>query len=234
MSGRARLGLLGGTLDPVHNGHLETARAARAALGLDCVWLVPSGLPPHRQTRPSASGYHRFAMAALAVNGVDGLEASDVELTRVGPSYTAGTLDRLRDMGFQPAQIFFITGADAFAEIATWHRYPEVLDLAHFVVISRPGHPSPRLPTTLPGLARRMRPGTPQAAAASNPTIFLVDASTPDVSSSEIRSRLQRGEGVRGMIPPAVETHIRQHGLYLPSPSPAAAHSPADHLHGED
>jgi nicotinate-nucleotide adenylyltransferase len=234
MTDRTRLGVLGGTLDPVHDGHLATARAARAALALDRVLLVPSGAPPHRQTQPAASGYHRFAMAALAVNGEEGLAASDIELTAPGPSYTADTLERLQATGLQASQIFFITGADAFAEIASWHRYPEVLDLAHFVAISRPGHPSTCLPSMLTRLAPRMRPGTPEAAAASKLSIFLVDASTPDVSSSDIRGRLRRGERVEGLVPPAVYAHIRQHGLYAPFPAPGTAPSTADQLHGED
>src|SRR5215210_5249852 len=123
----ARIGLLGGTLDPIHFGHVDTALAARAALGLTRVIVLPSRVPPHRPQPPGASAYHRFAMTALAVNGVDGLEASDIELDAPGPSYTADTLLRFRQCsGLAGSQIFFITGADAFAEIATWHRYPEV------------------------------------------------------------------------------------------------------------
>ena len=131
MNGVGRLGLLGGTLDPIHLGHLETARAARAALALDRVIVLPSRVPPHRTSQPVASRYHRFAMTALAVNGAEGLRLSDMELCAPGPSYTADTLTRFRErFGLDRSQIFFITGADAFAEIATWHRYPEVLDLA--------------------------------------------------------------------------------------------------------
>ncbi len=124
MISAARLGILGGTLDPVHTGHVETALAARHALALERVILMPSHIPPHRTTQPVASAYHRFAMAALAVNGVAGLEAWDMELCAPGPTYTADTLARLHADGLRPSQIFFITGADAFAEIATWSRYP--------------------------------------------------------------------------------------------------------------
>src|SRR6476661_8109484 len=97
MNAAARIGLLGGTLDPIHLGHMGTAQAARAALGLDRVIVLPSHVPPHRAVQPVASGYHRFAMAALAVNGIDGLEASDMELCAPGPSYTADTLTRFRE-----------------------------------------------------------------------------------------------------------------------------------------
>ncbi len=240
MNARARIGLLGGTLDPVHVGHVETALAARRALNLDRVDVLPSHAPPHRAQQPVASGYHRFAMTALAVNGIDGLAASDVELRAPGPSYTADTLVRFRETsGLGAAQIFFITGADAFAEIATWHRYPEVLELAHFVVVSRPGFPVEDLPGRLPDLASRMTgvqpdpahqaPAFNRVARASSPSIFLVNAPTPDVSSSEIRRRLASREPLADLVPDGVSRHIAQHGLYTESVGSLAA----DHLHGE-
>src|SRR4029453_4806688 len=140
MTADTRVGLLGGTFDPIHLGHLETASAARRALQLDCVHVLPSNVPPHRVQQPVASSHHRFAMTAFAVNGIDGLRTSDIELSTPGPSYTADTLARFsRATGLAASQIFFITGADAFAEIETWHRYPDVLDLANFIVVSRPG-----------------------------------------------------------------------------------------------
>src|SRR5919108_3609672 len=113
-----RIGILGGTFDPIHCGHLEAATAARDALNLTQVMIVPSHAPPHRSDPPVASPFHRFAMAALAVNGVAGLIASDDELIAAGRSYTANTLDRLRSTGWAASQIFFIIGADAFAEVA--------------------------------------------------------------------------------------------------------------------
>src|SRR5215212_3890064 len=165
MTAGARLGLLGGTFDPIHAGHVQTAAGAREALALDRVIVLPSRVPPHRQQQPAASRYHRFAMAALAINGVDGLEASDIELCTPGPSYTADTLTRFRERtGLASWQIFFITGADAFAEIETWHRFPDVLGLAHFVVVSRPGFPVDALRERLPALAPRMSPSNPEPA----------------------------------------------------------------------
>ena len=212
-----RFGILGGTLDPIHCGHVETAGAARRALQLHHVHIVPSNVPPHRAEQPVASSYHRFAMAALAVNGVEGLVASDVELHAAGPSYTADTLMRLQDLtGAGRQQIFFITGADAFAEIETWHRFPDVLDLAHFVVVSRPGFPVESLRVRLPSLASRMSSLGRELPETDQPTIFLVDAATPDVSSTGIRKRLHAGAPVTGLVPPAVERHIAQHGLYAP------------------
>ncbi len=180
-------------------------------------------------------------MAALAINGVDGLAASDIELRAPGPSYTADTLTRFRERGAIPGtQIFFITGADAFAEIETWYRYPEVLDLAHFAIVSRPQFPVERLREALPALSPRMASvgskGEPGPTRDSRPatrdsaSIFLIDAPTPDISSTAIRRRLLAGEPVSGMIPEAVERHIRQHRLYSSAPDSLTA----DHLHGQD
>lgn len=237
MTGAERIGVLGGTLDPIHMGHVEAALVAREALALDRVLVIPAHVPPHRTT-PASSPFHRFAMAALAVNGVDGLVVSDIELLEPGPSYSADTLLRLHVRGYRASQIFFITGADAFAEIATWHRYPAVLDLAHFVVVSRPGMPLTMLRQRLPELKPRMR--LPIGAArghrealpsAAETSIFLVDAPTPDVSSTDIRRRVASGESIAGLVPPAVQAHIHQHALYSQSqPHPA----PVDQLHGQD
>ena len=225
-----RVGILGGTLDPVHLGHLETARAARAALGLDRVIVLPSRVPPHRPSQPVASRYHRFAMAALAVNGLEGFTVSDAELCAPGPSYTADTLTRLGASGLEAWQIFFITGADAFAEIETWHRYPDVLELSHFIVVSRPGHPATEMTVRLPALAGRMAPAEAGRAAGGNLSIFLLDAPTPDVSSTEIRRRIGAGEPLRGLVPDAVERHIVHHDLY----SATTATPSADKLHGQN
>ncbi len=222
MNARARIGLLGGTLDPVHVGHVETALAARRALNLDRVDVLPSHAPPHRAQQPVASGYHRFAMTALAVNGIDGLAASDVELRAPGPSYTADTLVRFRETsGLGAAQIFFITGADAFAEIATWSRYPAILDLAHFTVVARPGITLDSLQQRAPDLAERMTtPATfrPQASGLEprdKTRIILIETATPDVSSTEIRRRVTDGESLAGLVPDSVAAYIYQHRLYL-------------------
>ncbi len=235
MSSPARLGILGGTLDPVHAGHLEAALAARRLLSLDRVLLMPTRVPPHRPAQPVASRYHRFAMAALAVQPMDNLEVSDLELLAPGTSYTSDTLARLHAVGLEPSQIFFITGADAFAEIETWHRYPEVLDMAHFVVVSRPGHDASALSSALPALAGRMR-AAPTAPSPSTPSIFLVDAPTPEVSSTEIRRRLRAGEPISGLVPDAVETYIRKHRLYSEqSDGGTLSFLPAaDQLHGQN
>jgi nicotinate-nucleotide adenylyltransferase len=212
-----RTGILGGTFDPVHEGHVAAAEAACAALALDRVLLLPSHLPPHRPSQPSASAFHRFAMVSLAIGGHPRLAASDVELRLPGPSFTAVTLRRLLDSGYEASQLFFIIGTDAFAEIASWRDFPAVLDLAHFVVISRPGQSFDALHGRLPAVAPRMRVvGDPAATVETGHEclVFLVNAATPDVSSTAIRERAARGGTLAGLVAPEVERHIGKHGLY--------------------
>jgi nicotinate-nucleotide adenylyltransferase len=229
MSDTPRVGLLGGTFDPIHCGHLDVARAAREALRLDHVLMMPSHLPPHRSRAPRATGCHRFAMLALAVLDQPGLLASDIELSRPGPSFSAETLRGLHARGFEPSQLFFITGTDAFAEIDTWREYPALLDYSHFVVVARPGHTAAALRERLPGLAARFVEVDVAASGpgvrVDRPAIFLIHAATADVSSTEIRRRLAAGESLGGYVPGPVERYIRQHCLYDRS-------NPAFQLHG--
>jgi nicotinate-nucleotide adenylyltransferase len=230
-----RLGVLGGTFDPIHLGHLAVAREAANALGLDEVQLLPSRTPPHRPIDPSASAFHRFAMVALAAAVDERLVASDLELARPGPSYTADTLRALGRTGLEGWQIFFLTGADAFAEIATWREYPSVLDLANFVVCSRAGVAASSLADHLPDLAPRMtRTGAGSVGRGPETLVFLLDCATPDVSSTDIRARARAGRPLAGLVPPEVDHHIRRHALY--GADPGAAHSgrpAAGNLHGQ-
>jgi len=233
-----RLGVMGGTFDPIHAGHLSVAVQAADALALDRVLLLPTRTPPHRPIDPSASMFHRFAMAALAARSDPRLAASDVELARAGTSYTADTLRALQAGGIERWQIFFLTGADAFAEIATWREYPAVLDLAHFVVCSRDGVAASSMPRRLPELASRMipvpspgaeAPGLHGVPAVQDPEtrVFLLDCATPDISSTDIRARARAGRPLAGLVPPEVDDHIRRHGLYGADPGAAAAGRPA-------
>ena len=220
MTTSRRLGVLGGTFDPIHLGHLDAARAARRALDLDDVLLMPARVPPHKASAPLASAWHRFAMAALAASDQPDLRVSDIELLEAGPSYTARTLDRLAQAGYRPGQIFFISGTDAFAEIPAWRDYPDLLDRSHFVVVSRPGNAAHHMPRRLPDLAARMRSpqGADTTAGDADATgIWLVAAPTRDVSSSSVRACVGRGQAVDRLVPPTVATHIARHDLYVPS-----------------
>jgi nicotinate-nucleotide adenylyltransferase len=214
MKPSGRLGLLGGTLDPVHFGHLDAADAARQALGLDEVWLVPSYDPPHRPADPLASPFHRFAMAALAAAERDGFRASDIELRRTGPSYTIDTLRELHSRGWAASQLFFIIGADAFADVTAWRAYPDVLEAANFAVIARAGAAAAQMAARVPELSARMATAGFGAAPAPGTRIVAVDARTRDVSSSLIRQRLRHHEPISDLVPSSVERHIMAYGLY--------------------
>lgn len=236
MRGARRLGILGGTFDPIHLGHLDAGDAACAALSLEAVLLIPAHDPPHRPIDPRASEYHRFALVSLAIAGRDAYRVSDMELVRQGPSYTADTLRSLHAEGWRASQLFFILGTDAFAEIAAWYGFPSFLDLAHFVVIARPGTTIETAAARTPQLRARMC-GAPMTrrhtdvvpdcdvdGIADGPTrIFLVEAQTHDASSTAIRERLAAGQPIDDLVPAPVARHILKHHLY----------GAVDDLHGE-
>jgi nicotinate-nucleotide adenylyltransferase len=211
--GARRIGLLGGTFDPIHCGHLDVADAAQRALQLTRLFVVTSNLPPHRP-QPYSSAFHRFAMVALAVSERPDWRATDLELRSDAPSYTSFTLAKFHERGFAAAELFFIIGADAFAEIAGWRDYPQLLDAAHFVVVSRPRCGVNELRDRLPALASRMAAPPIDPRDYGTPLIILIDAPTADVSSTAIRHRIAAGGSIHGLVPARVEQHIEQHGLY--------------------
>jgi nicotinate-nucleotide adenylyltransferase len=236
MTTARRLGLFGGTFDPVHAGHLAAAEAVREALALDEVWLLTSHVPPHRP-QPAASVHHRFAMVALAVQDRPALRASDFELLAPGPSYTSRTLARLHEAGFAPSQLFFILGADAFAEIASWRDYPRFLEAAHFAVVNRGGRAAGEADVVRAHGGRPVVPAAqagPERGAGPVPSIFLVDHPTPDVSSTAVRERCARGLPIHGLVPAAVEQHIQRHHLYVPGAGTSVERATASLLHEQE
>ena len=214
MTAATRIGVLGGTFDPIHFGHLDAAEAARTALQLDELCVLPSHDPPHRNASPMASAFHRFALAALAVQGLPGYRVSDMELTRSGHSYTADSLRALHAAGWTPSQIFFILGSDAFAEIATWREFPGVLDGAHFVVVARPGTGLAEAATRTPALRARLHQAGQVMPAGGTTRVIFVEARTRDISSTMIRARLRARQPIDDLVPAAVARHIAIHHLY--------------------
>ncbi|MCU1384214.1 MAG: nadD [Acidobacteria bacterium] len=237
-TGARRIGILGGTFDPIHRGHLDVADAAIHALTLSRLFVITSNVPPHRP-QPLASSYHRFAMVALAVVDRPQWRAADLELRHDAPSFTSRTLDLFHERGYLSSELFFVIGADAFAEIGSWRDYPRILDAAHFAVVSRPGFSVKELPRRLPRLADRMAPPPLDPVPPIDPLIILIDAPTADVSSTAIRAHLARGEDIAGLVPPNVQQHIEHHGLYTSmSPGRRRSDAPripaAGRLHGQD
>jgi nicotinate-nucleotide adenylyltransferase len=194
-----RVGILGGTFDPIHVGHLAAARAAMVCAHLDRVLFVPSGTPPHR--RPAvASGDQRLEMSRLAVDGEPGFEVSDVEVRRRGPSYTADTLRELTSARPQD-ELFLVLGWDAARLFSSWRDPEEVRRLATVVVVSRPGSESPD--------AAKL-----EAAGLDPAKTVLCVRPTPDISGSALRAAISHGEPMRD-LPEPVERYIAKHHLYM-------------------
>jgi len=205
---KMRIGLMGGTFDPVHYGHLGIADASWRALGLEQVIWLPAGDPPHKEAA-LAPQEHRYAMVKLATADHPQYHVSRLELERIGPSYSIDTLSHFRRERPE-AELFFITGVDAVCDLLTWRRHEDVIRACRFIAVNRPGYDFSCLEERLP--------------AAYLERIEKVTAPGLDVSSTEIRRRLRAGESIRSMVPEAVEAYIRAHGLYgARSDSPAPA-----------
>ena len=195
-----RLGVFGGTFDPIHTGHLIVAEDARAALSLDEVLFVPAGEPWFKSYRRITPARHRLAMVRLAIEGNPHFSATDVEIARSGPSYTVDTLAPLRQER-PDAELFVILGVDALREIDRWHEPRRLFQTAQVVGMARPGaslDPSV-LNAAIPGASDRLR---------------ILDSALIDISGTDIRRRASDGESLRYRVPPSVAAYIRAEGLY--------------------
>jgi len=198
-STEGRIGVLGGTFDPVHVGHLAAAGAAIECARLDRVIFMASGQPPHRPAA-AAAPEHRLEMTRLATFGDPRLAVSDLELRRPGVSFTSDTLRELHAL-YPQAELFLILGWDAARLFSTWHQPEKVRELATIVVVARPGSASPQ-------------PADLEAAGLSGDGVILCLGRTPDVSASGIREDIKNGRSVEGKVPPAVERYVATHHLY--------------------
>lgn len=199
-----RLGLFGGTFDPVHYGHLLLAEQCREQCQLDEVWFLPSGSPPHKQDATITVAKQRVEMLELATAGHLGFRVNDIELKRSGPTYTVDTLRALTAESDQPGrELFFLIGADSLDELVTWREPEEIAKLATIAAVNRGGEPLPESDIV------RERLGPDIAAG-----IQTVEIPGTDISSTDIRRRVANGRSIRYMVPRAVEEFIIQHGLY--------------------
>jgi nicotinate-nucleotide adenylyltransferase len=210
-----KLGILGGTFDPIHFGHLRTAEELCQELGLEKVYLIPSASPPHKNNDPIVSFQHRLDMVRMAVEDTPLLEALDLEGNRPGLSYSIGTLQEIHDM-FDPVELFFILGTDAFLEIETWKEYRKLFDYAHFIVIQRAGHEeknfTPFLKKIREDVATTENPKV--YTTSSGMTIMIMSSTFLEISSTRIRQMLVTGKSVRFLLPETVREYIVQNGLY--------------------
>jgi len=198
-----RLGILGGTFDPVHLGHLHVAETALAQLALDRVLFIPAGAPWRKTAREISPAQQRIDMLKLAIGGISAFEISTIETDREGPSYMVETLSELAKAN-PGADLYLILGEDALTDLPNWHEPEEILEMAVVAVAPRGGRiPRDESWRTLRGVVKR--------------TVWL-DMKPLPTSATEIRNRIRRGEPILGMMPPAVEAYVRQHGLYRKGP----------------
>jgi nicotinate-nucleotide adenylyltransferase len=215
---RDRIGLFGGTFNPVHSGHIKAAEDVRTAFRLQEVLIVPSYIPPHKESGDIASADDRFRMVELACRGRDGLVPSRVEVDARETSYSVLTLAKIRKL-YPGAWIFFILGTDAFLEIETWREYERVLAECLFIVMTRPGR---RLESAAGVLGGRLRDRIhmigegeePGEALFSRFGVFLLPLKALDISSTDVRDRARHGRSLEGLVPGPVADYIRDRHLY--------------------
>jgi nicotinate-nucleotide adenylyltransferase len=201
----ARVGMLGGTFDPIHVAHVAVAQTARRELDLDEVLVIPAGQPPHKLGLAMARAADRLAMVELALAGEEGLRASRVEIDRAGPSWTIDTVAALHDAARAEGRdldLTMILSADAFAGLASWHEPERLLRLVRVAVAPRPGTAAP----SLEALPRELLDAATGITILRGPNL--------DVSATEIRRRVVAGESIEGLVAPAVARYIEEHHLY--------------------
>ena len=218
-----RLGLIGGTFNPIHRCHLTIATHARDRLELDRILFIPAGDPPHKPPYALAPAAHRYEMVTLAVTGDPTFVASDLEVRRQGKSYTIDTVRMLSEQADPPAALFFILGIDSFLDVPTWKQSSALLELCHFVVVSRPGTPfatlagSPLDPPLDRTALARLDSGEEDLIRTSlkgQTELVLLRVPPCHVSASEIHRRLSTGESLAALLPAPVESYIIRHKLY--------------------
>jgi nicotinate-nucleotide adenylyltransferase len=197
-----KVGVLGGTFDPVHLGHLAMAEAARESLDLEEVILVPAGRPITKTPGRVTSSEHRLEMLRLAASGSPYLSVSTIEIERPGPSYTVDTVTELRRQYQGNNEIYFILGWDSLAQLTEWREPARIIEMCRLVAVPRPGCPRPDLKlleSSIPGITQR---------------VILLEKPRIDISASTIRELAARGESTDHLVPGAVAEYIREHRLY--------------------
>jgi len=196
-----RVGVIGGTFDPIHIGHLIVAEGARDALDLQRVIFVPAGQPPHKRSSRISPAEHRLEMVRLAIAGNGYFTASRVDIDREGPSYTVDTIRLLHDQWGAGVRIYYLIGSDSLAELPTWYQPERLLEICQVVAVPRPGYEPDleSLDVKIPGAAERIR---------------MLNMPVVDLSATEIRDRIRDRRSIRYLVPDAVQRYIYRHRLY--------------------
>lgn len=198
-----RIGILGGTFNPIHNGHLFIAETAREELGLNKVLFIPSSIPPHKFSMGIAKGTHRLKMIELAIAGNPFFEVSEIELNRQGITYTIDTLLELKSIYGEEVTLFFIIGADTLFDLVNWKNWNEVAKLCNFVIVNRLGFVKERQSEFAKELQEKFAT-----------KIFQIESPNIDISSSEIRKRAEQGKSLKYLLNDSIIDYIKENRIY--------------------
>ncbi len=212
-----RIGAYGGTFDPVHNGHIEVARAVSRAFELDRMLLIPAHRPPHKDARLISDAYHRYAMAVLATLDEPHMSVSTIELEAPDRPYSFETVERLKQSYGPQTDLFFVVGADSFEEINTWREPARLLASANLIAVTRPGYEvrTSHLPEPMRARVVDLRGAiAPDGEHRNACRVYLTDCANNDASSTEIRRRVRAGESMAELAPARVANYVEKYGLY--------------------
>lgn len=211
-----RIGLLGGTFDPVHNGHLQLGRSVLDRCGFDKVLFIPAACPPHKDDKKVGAIEHRLQMLRLAIGTSRSFEISEIELNRDKISYTIDTIEALKKSGDHNSRYYFIIGFDAISEIESWHRWQELLYATNFIVAVRPGFSLKEIEQLLErnGFWHDPSRGERWFCKRSDNEILFLTGEIAAISSTDIRARIAAGQSWRSLVPPQVADYISRESLY--------------------
>ncbi len=213
-----RVGIFGGTFNPIHLGHLITAEALREDFSLDRVLFVPSARPPHKPSPDLIGTEHRLSMVRRAIAGNPAFELSTIEAERQGASYSVKTIEALLQSLEQGTELYFLLGIDAFLDLATWHQPERLLRLCHFIINSRPGFSfSDAYPVLIDTFGIPVEQGAGKTALPGGHTLFFAEVPPLGISSTRIRSHIEQCRSVKYLLPEPVESYIISHHLYAES-----------------
>ena len=197
-----KIGVLGGTFDPVHNGHLAIAEEARAYLNLNEVIFLPAGQPWMKSDRSISPARHRTAMIGLALQARPYFKSSTIEIEHQGPSYSVNSMAELKAQAVEPTDWYFILGWDNLSKIPQWREPAKLIEMCFLAAVPRPGYERPnmkKLEAALPGISKK---------------VILMDKPRLEISATDIRNKVAQGIPISGLVPEAVEKYIRENGLY--------------------
>jgi nicotinate-nucleotide adenylyltransferase len=197
-----KIGVLGGTFDPIHNGHLAVAEEARAYLNLNEVIFLPAGQPWMKSDRSISPARHRTAMIGLALQARPYFKSSTIEIEHQGPSYSVNSMAELKAQAVEPTDWYFILGWDNLSKIPQWREPAKLIEMCFLAAVPRPGYERPnmkKLEAALPGISKK---------------VILMDKPRLEISATDIRNKVAQGIPIGGLVPPAVEKYIRENGLY--------------------